>query len=165
MSVQAERPSLFSKINFFNKEMSLPPTWRWRLGYPEGQFGRERLPLTGQRQTGQGTGTICRKTWTAETQTPAERGLTQEGCSHDNHVLARGQLHDTVGIFGRPDVENIFHLLAFAAESFGPEKHTLRGNTGAFLDPVVAVGTADPLSRAPTAPQPFLFSPFSGLET
>jgi len=92
--------------------------------------------------------------------TPAERALTQEGCSHDNHVLACGQLHDTVGIFGCPDVENIFHLLAFAAESFGPEKHTLRAIQGLFLTPWWQLGLQTPPFRGSSSISAFPFVTF-----
>lgn len=36
---QVDRPSLFSKINLPSKEVSLAPTWNWRLDCPEVQFG------------------------------------------------------------------------------------------------------------------------------
>lgn len=71
----------------------------------------------------QGPLPICRQRWRVGTGTQARQALTQEGGSHNHYILARGQLHHTIGIFRRPDVENVFHLLAFAAESFGPEKH------------------------------------------
>lgn len=93
-------------------------------------------------------------------QTPAEQPLTQEGCSHNNHILACGQLHDTVGIFGRPDIENVFHLLAFAAKSFGPEKHILRTIQVLFLTPWWQSGLQTPFPGLQPASQPFLFFTF-----
>lgn len=93
-------------------------------------------------------------------QTPAEQPLTQEGCSHNNHILACGQLHNTVGIFGRPDIENVFHLLAFAAKSFGPEKHILRTIQVLFLTPWWQSGLQTPFPGLQPASQPFLFFTF-----
>lgn len=46
-------------------------------------------------------------------------GLTQEGGSHHHHVPAGGQLHHPVGVLHRPDVEDVLHLLPFAAQGLG----------------------------------------------